>query len=106
MINVDGLPLFKSTALDLWPILGMFVHPHPFVISLYTGEGKPNNCSEYLDDFLKEYKELRDHGFVFEDKQYFVKIWCMLCDAPARQFIKCTKGHGGFYACERCVIKG
>ena len=24
---------------------------------------------------------------------------------PARSFIKCCKGHGGFYECERCVIK-
>ena len=25
---------------------------------------------------------------------------------PARSFIKCCKGHGEYYACERCVIKG
>uniref|UniRef100_A0A7M5UW45 Uncharacterized protein n=1 Tax=Clytia hemisphaerica TaxID=252671 RepID=A0A7M5UW45_9CNID len=106
IINADGIPLFKSNGLDLWPILGMFVHPHPFVISLYCGEGKPNNCEEYLEDLLNEYNELRDNGFVFDNKQYYVKIWCMLCDAPARQFIKCIKGHGGFYSCERCMIKG
>ena len=28
------------------------------------------------------------------------------CDAPARQFLKCVKGHSGFYSCERCEIKG
>lgn len=33
-------------------------------------------------------------------------IWCITCDAPARQLIKCIKGHGGYFACERCTIKG
>lgn len=25
---------------------------------------------------------------------------------PARAFIKCCKGHTGFYSCERCNVKG
>lgn len=25
---------------------------------------------------------------------------------PARAFIKCCKGHTGFYSCERCTVKG
>ena len=28
------------------------------------------------------------------------------CDSPALQFLKNIKGHTGFYACERCVIRG
>lgn len=28
------------------------------------------------------------------------------CDMPARAFIKCCKSHTGFYACERCTVKG
>ena len=29
-----------------------------------------------------------------------------VCDRPARSFIKCMKGHGGYYACERCEVEG
>ena len=29
-----------------------------------------------------------------------------ICDAPAREFLKCVKGHGAYYACERCTVKG
>lgn len=29
-----------------------------------------------------------------------------MCDAPARSFITCTKGHTGYFACSKCVQKG
>lgn len=29
-----------------------------------------------------------------------------ISDTPARAFLKCTKGHGGYNACERCTIPG
>lgn len=30
----------------------------------------------------------------------------MPCDAPARAYLKCIKGHTAFESCERCLIKG
>lgn len=35
-----------------------------------------------------------------------VSVRSFVCDAPARSFLKCTKGHNAYYACERCIIKG
>ena len=29
-----------------------------------------------------------------------------ICDAPARAYLKCVKGHTGYYGCERCTVKG
>ena len=61
---------------------------------------------EYLSDFLVEYKQITENGFAWDDKIYFVKIKALVCDAPARQFVKCIKGHSGYYSCERCEIQG
>lgn len=33
-------------------------------------------------------------------------IMAFIGDAPTRSFLKCTKGHSGYYACERCTIRG
>lgn len=35
-----------------------------------------------------------------------MSVGSFICDAPARAFLKCTKGHNAYYACERCTIKG
>lgn len=35
-----------------------------------------------------------------------VKLFGLICDAPAKSFILCTKGHTGFYSCTKCTIKG
>lgn len=40
------------------------------------------------------------------NSHYNFNIKAFVCDTPARAFIKRCKGHGGFFACERCEIKG
>lgn len=40
--NIDGLPLFKSSQTQFWPIQGSFNGSNPFIIALYCGEEKPN----------------------------------------------------------------
>ena len=30
----------------------------------------------------------------------------LICDAPARAFVKCMKGHSGYNCCERCAQCG
>lgn len=39
-VNMDGLPITKSTRLKFWPVLGRLVHTDndPFLIGLYVGE--------------------------------------------------------------------
>ena len=110
-MNIDGLPLFKSSNKNLWPILACIVENKntntiPFPIALFCGNGKPSNCTDFLRDFLIEYKELNENGLTVNQNHYFCKINALVCDAPARQYLKFIKSHNGYYGCERCVIKG
>lgn len=106
MVNVDGLPLFKSSGTQLWPILGKFHTFKPFIIALFCGKGKPDSVDLFLEEFLNEYEDLSHNGFIFQDKHYQVVLKLFCCDAPARQFLKCIKGHTGYYSCERCLVRG
>ena len=31
---------------------------------------------------------------------------CFICDALARAFVKCVKGHNAYYGCDKCTQKG
>ena len=98
--------MFKSTGIQVWPILGLFEGSYPFLIAVFCGERKPNSCEDFLKDFLEEYEHLEQDGLTIKDQHYTLKLHSVICDLSARQFLKCVKGHGGFHACERCTIKG
>ena len=106
-INIDGIPLFKSSPTSLWPILGMLkgVVSEVFPVALFCGQKKPP-LDSYLKDFVTECKLLCENGFVFMGHSYTVELGSLVCDAPARAFLKCIKGHSGYYSCERCEQKG
>ena len=53
VFNIDGLSLFKSAGIQLWPSFGYFHSFDIFIIAIYGGESKPNSLSEYLEDFLE-----------------------------------------------------
>eukprot|EP00111_Clytia_hemisphaerica_P014372 TCONS_00042316-protein len=105
-VNVDGLPIFKSTNGQFWPILCNFSKLTPFTVALYYGTSKPTNLRDFLNDFLFEYASLKLEGLEFEGISYRVIIFTLPCDAPARQFLKCVKAHNGYHGCERCDAKG
>lgn len=106
-VNVDGLPLFKSSSLSLWPILGMLknVSRHVFPIALFCGKQKPP-LDAYLKDFVSDCQNLCENGLTLGDQTFSMVLDSLVCDAPARAFLKCIKGHSGYYACERCEQKG
>ena len=109
--NIDGMSLFKSGKKQFWPILCQ-IHCNinnlykPFVVAIYSGDTKPQNINEYMSQFVDELNELLNQQFVVNDVPYVIIIKCFVCDTPARAFCKLSKGHGGYEACERCVIKG
>lgn len=106
--NIDGIPLFHSSNLQFWPILGLIKNfpSVPFVVGIYCGSSKPHPLSEFLNEFIIELNQLLVTGFTFNDIQYTVAVHSFICDAPARAFIKCTKSHTGYSSCDRCTIVG
>lgn len=107
-INIDGLPLFKSSSVQLWPILGLLVTipmKEPVVIGAYCGPKKPSSATEFLSDFVNELQEL-EAGFCFGDKNLKIKLHTVICDAPARAFVKKTKAHNAYHGCDKCLHPG
>jgi len=109
IFNIDGLPLFKSCNMQLWPILALIHNSKsrkPFVIEIFCGISKPRPLSTFLNDFINELSLLLKNGLEFLRTRYNVSIHSFVCDAPARAFIKCIKSHQGYSYCEKCIDPG
>ena len=107
-INIEGLPLFKSTSDCFWPILELIRQelPEPFVIGLWVGTSKQTDANVYLQHFIDEMKDVMIEGVCFNEKNYRISIENFVCDTPARSFIKITKGHSGYHGCDYCEQRG
>jgi hypothetical protein len=51
-------------------------------------------------------KKLEKRSISVDARSFNVILQCVVCDAPARSFVKKCVGHGAFFGCERCVQKG
>ena len=65
-------------------------------MSIYEGNSKPAAPGELLNPFIDELNELIKCGIRIEDKVHSVALEAIVCDAPARSFVKCIKGHTGY----------
>ncbi|KAG1681459.1 PiggyBac transposable element-derived protein 4 [Nymphon striatum] len=68
---------------------------------VYCGTKKPTYLNKYLFDFVQEMKAVQKSGIVYNYKKYLVCLYAFICDAPARAYVKCIKGHSGYNSCER-----
>lgn len=108
-INVDGLPMSKSSKLAFWPILGLCNQvkgAKPFVIALYQGNSKPNSVNEYLEKFVDEAKQLEQCGIMVQSIQYDFRVSCIIADSPAKCFLKRTVQFNSFRGCGVCCQLG
>ncbi|KAI8129539.1 hypothetical protein CVS40_0909 [Lucilia cuprina] len=103
-INIDGLPLSKSSNSQIWPIL---VNIHGYkdvcVVAAFCGYRKPPTSDMLMQKYSKE---IELNGVRFQGITYQVKCRAFICDAPARAFLIGIKGHTGYHSCPKCTQKG
>ena len=64
----------------------------------------PNSLAEYLHDLVQELKTLKS-GFPYKQKTFFVNVVSVVCDSPARAFIRGVKSHNAYHGCDKCHQK-
>lgn len=105
--NLDGLPLFKSSRLNLWPLLMTVkecTYPKPFPLAFFCGVEKPN-IEIFLSKMIEDLRALKE---IMKVDDVFVKVKkvVFICDAPARAFVQCIKGHSAKDGCGYCRWQG
>lgn len=108
-IHIDGTPIYKSSKSEFWPVQCNVngVDMKAFFVAIYKGTSKPLSAEVFLRPLLNEIHDLIENGLsVSKTELVHVKINKFILDAPARAFLKCIIGHGGYYSCERCEERG
>jgi len=110
LVNIDGLPLFKSLRSETYFILCSVVSISKirkvFPVGIYYDTEKPNNLNEYLQDFIDEINNLIEHGLHFGNHTSFLNGTYFICDAPAKSYVMGTISQPGFNSCTRCIVRG
>jgi hypothetical protein len=81
------------------------LNPKPFPVGIFCGTSKPHSVDEFLHPLVNDLKTVAN-GIVHAGITYNVIVGPVICNAPPRVFIKCVKGHSGFFGCERCEQEG
>lgn len=99
-MNVDSLPISRSSSHCLWPILisdGIFKSVH--IIGVYYESSKPTSANDFLEQFINKLKILIKDGFIYGTRR--ITLSTIICDTPAKSFLLYTKGHTGFSSCSK-----
>lgn len=111
-LNIDGLPLTKSSKSSFWPILISFVDilelsQKCLPVGIYHGQyKKPTSIFEFLNPFINEMKLIKANGIRIKNKVFNFDISQIVCDSPAKAFILNVKQHNAYHSCNSCVEEG
>jgi len=90
-INIDGLPIAKSSKSQLWPILVSILNfkgltNNVLPIGIFHGFKKPHSIEEFLNPFIADTLEVLRNGLNVNGTLISVNISNIVCDAPAKAF--------------------
>jgi hypothetical protein len=125
-INIDEAKLNEDkNAATITPILGRIHSVRPtassgigteillatsvFVIGFYVGRGKPDYISSFLYNLVLEFCRLSPSNcdnVCTNGRGFTASLRCIIADGPMRSYLKRTKGHSGYWSCDRCIQKG
>ena len=106
--NMDGLPLFKSSLMNVWPILMLIekcTFRFPLPVAIFCGLGKPE-MSVYLKQFSEELTNLKSCDFFYNGVSLVIDRVLFICDVPARAMLQYINLFNAYYGCGYCRQKG
>ena len=125
-IPIDEAKLHEDkNAVTITPILGIIHSIQPratheegteiildtsvFVVGFYVGKGKPDDISSFLSELINEFRQLSPSNSdtaCIQGRCLTASLRCIIADGPMRSYLKRTKGHSGYWPCDRCIQKG
>ncbi|KAF0722100.1 Uncharacterized protein FWK35_00032924, partial [Aphis craccivora] len=110
-INIDGLPVSKSSKSQIWPALISILNfkelkENVIPIGIFHGFQKPISIEEFLNPLIIDLLEVLDNGLTVNGLFFTVNISNVSCDSPAKAFLLNVKGHNAYFGCTLCIEEG
>jgi len=51
-------------------------------------------------------QKICENGIIFNGRNIPYRLEALICDAPAKSFVLCIKGHSGYSSCTKCYTEG
>ena len=116
--NTDGIPIFKSSKVSIWPMYLTINELPPkqrmqtenmILYGLWFGEAKPF-MGGFTKPLVKALKDLETNGvdFTHDEQNYNSKAFliCGTADLPAKSLAMNSNQFNGQYSCLRCLHPG
>ncbi|XP_072023195.1 uncharacterized protein, partial [Amphiura filiformis] len=118
MWYTDGVPLFKSSSMSLWPLY-FAINELPYkkrvlkenilIAGLWFGENKPSMCT-FFKPFHNTFQQLAEGIEVSLPDERIINVQsillCGTCDMPAKSQVLNMVQFNGMYGCSRCLQPG
>lgn len=84
-VNIDGLPLSRSSQQQFWSILGSIIpYDNVFIIGIYHGNEKPANANDFLKEFVNEAEQLCANGIYINNRNIPCRVSALICGCTSK----------------------
>lgn len=113
-MNTDGVPLYNSSSVSLWPVFLVinelqpserFLMQNVIVWGIWQGRGKPVFRS-FLKPLTTELNSLYYDGVIVGEDKVKIKLTCVTMDLQAKCQVMEMVPHNGQYSCVTCETPG
>lgn len=104
-LGIDGVMFFDSSQETAWPVLICLENDesrYRIFPACCTMGSKPA-CVDYVNETVDEIQRICDNGFLYNNTIRRLEVVAIICDAPARAYMKSVMNHNSGAACERCT---
>jgi hypothetical protein len=118
IFNTDGVNLFSSSKIDLWPIFlainelspqKRFARENIILVGIWQGKGKPP-FNSFFKEFVEQMNSIYEEGVqvMIDGNSFNVKlsVICCVTDLPAKAELFNMSYFNGTYACIKCEEMG
>lgn len=110
-INIDGLPISRSSKSQLWPILISILNfkklsNNVIPIGIFHGYKKPHFIEEFFNPFINDVLEVLKNGLNVNGTMMNINISHIVWDAPAKSFLLNVKNFNAYFGCTSCIEEG